>query len=209
MWGAGSKTFACVGFWVFMWVAGGVPSLMWVGRSLMWASGCSPGRLGGPGARVWAALVWSMRRHRQRVCVRVSGMWSIGRSCGPLTLMWSVSSGHVVYACSCGRSPSLRWSMSLAHVGPACTFDRSGGPCPSLMWPMHEMSVAYVGHRRPCGPCMKRPSLMWASVVMWSKSLAQVVHVPRSCGPGMHFRSLRWSMSLARKTILARRGRRG
>ena len=102
--------------------------------------------------------------------------------------------------------------MSLAHVGPACTFDRSGGPCPSLMWPMHEMSVAYVVHRRSCGPCMKRPSLMWASVVMWSKSLAQVVHVPRSCGPGMiaqvvhvprscgpgmHFRSLRWSMSLA------------
>ena len=119
VWGAGSKTFACVGFWVFMWVAGGVPSLMWVGRSLMWASGCSPGRLGGPGARVWAALVWSMRRHRQRLCVRVSGMWSIGRSCGPLTLMWSVSSGHVVYACSCGRSPSLRWPMSLAHVGPA------------------------------------------------------------------------------------------
>ena len=119
VWGARSKTFACVGFWVFMWVAGGVPSLMWVGRSLMWASGCSPGRLGGPGARVWAALVWSMRRHRQRLCVRVSGMWSIGRSCGPLTLMWSVSSGHVVYACSCGRSPSLRWSMSLAHVGPA------------------------------------------------------------------------------------------
>ena len=66
------------------------------------------------------------------------------------------------------------------------------------MWARHAISIAQVVHvPRSCGPCMKRPSLMWASVVMWSKSLAQVVHVPRSCGPGMHFRSLRWSMSLA------------
>ena len=35
------KSFACVGIWLFMWAAGGVPSLMWVGRSLMWVGrGC-------------------------------------------------------------------------------------------------------------------------------------------------------------------------
>ena len=76
VWGAGSKTFACVGFWVFMWVAGGVPSLMWVGRSLMWASGCSPGRLGGPGARVWAALVWSMPEGGEQYVGVMSGIVS-------------------------------------------------------------------------------------------------------------------------------------
>ena len=61
------KSFACVGIWLFMWAAGGVPSLMWVGRSLMWVGrgcrvrSCGPhfahvGRAWVPGALVWSSL---------------------------------------------------------------------------------------------------------------------------------------------------------
>ena len=112
MWGARSKTFACVGFWVFMWVAVFLRSVVWASAVGCVGLGLQSGALRWPRrscvggacvvhAEAPAALVCACFRHvvdREVVWAAHAHVVGVIRSCGLCMLMWSMSLAHVVYA---------------------------------------------------------------------------------------------------------------
>ena len=101
------KSFACVGIWLFMWAAGGVPSLMWVGRSLMWV---------GRGCRVRSC--GPHFAHVGRAWVPRALMWSSLRSCGSGV---GAACAHVVltsamYVALAHAHADLLWEACNAHT---------------------------------------------------------------------------------------------